>query len=101
MDSTHDSRFAWIAPDNAVPSIMTISEPVAFIGFGSALKGIALAAAVPAAKPRNARRFRSVGSFIAARLSPDCCSLSGVIKRHCEIESNHHSKCLEEIAILT
>src|SRR6516165_11788845 len=70
MVSRHDSCFVWIARDSAVPSIMTISEPVAFIGFGSALKGIALAAATPAAKLRSARRFRSVGSFIDARLSP-------------------------------
>ena len=84
MASTHDSCFAWIARDSAVPSIMTISEPVALIGFGSASSGIAPAAAAPAAKLRNARRFRSVGPLIAARLSPECCSLSGGIKRHYE-----------------
>src|ERR1700722_10457277 len=65
MTSTHERCFAWTARDSAVPSILTMSDPAVFMVFGSPWKGIALAAAAPTVEVRNARRFRSVGSFTA------------------------------------
>ena len=63
MTSTQDTFFVWIARDSTAPSIMTMSDPAVLTDLDKASKGIALAAAAPAAMPRKSRR--SVGLFIA------------------------------------
>src|SRR3981189_1990065 len=83
MTSTHDRRFARIERASAVPSIVTMSDTVVFMGFSCAFEEIAPAAAAPAASVRNARRFRSVGSFIAD-LFFTACYAPTVLRSHIE-----------------